>query len=405
MKELFTAAWHEALREELCNLVWRWSEINSGSHNLLGLAAMAEQLQTLWRPLADDFQIIQLPARSTYDNFGDECEEATGKALLVRKRADAPFRLLFVGHMDTVFESSSSFQRCSLQDEKILRGPGVADMKGGLAIMYGALRAYEQWNPSKEIGWEVLLTPDEEVGSVGSAPLLIEAARRCDVGLVFEPAFADGALVSSRKSSANLCVIAYGKSAHAGRHFHEGRNAITALARFVTLADGFNSSEIQGGVTLNVGKIWGGTASNVVAERAICHINIRGDREEEVLAIEHKLEDVIQTLNSQSDVLLKLKITCHRSHKIFDAKSQQLFDLLQQCNRKLGYAPLSCRPSGGVCDGNILASQGLPTLDTLGAIGGQIHTDEEYLVIDSLSQRAALVAQFLNEIGDLRKGL
>lgn len=398
MRELFTAAWHDALREELCTLVWRWAEINSGSHNLLGLAAMAEQMHALWAPLADDSQVIELPPRRTFDSAGDECEEATGAALLFRKRALAPFRLLFVGHMDTVFDVNSSFKTCFLQDEKILRGPGVADMKGGLAIMYGAVRAYEQCNPSKEIGWEVLLTSDEEVGSMGSAPLLIEAARRCDVGLVFEPAFADGALVSSRKSSANLCVVAYGRSAHAGRHFHEGRNAITALARFIAVADTFNRPEMAGGVTLNIGKIWGGTASNVVAERALCHINIRGDTVEEVVAIERGLEDAIKTLNSRSDVVLKLKTTCHRPHKTFDAKSQQLFDLLQRCSVKLGYAPLTCRPSGGVCDGNILAGEGLPTLDTLGAIGGQIHTDEEYLLIDSLSQRTALVAQFLSQI-------
>lgn len=398
MQELFTAAWHDRLREELCALVWRWAEINSGSHNLLGLAGMAEQMSALWQPLADESQVIPLPPRRTFDANGDEYEEVNGAALLFRKRIHAPFRLLLVGHMDTVFEANSLFKTCFLQDEKILRGPGVADMKGGLAIMFGALRAYEQCNPSEELGWEVLLTPDEEVGSMGSAPLLVEAARRCNIGLVFEPAFPDGALVSARKSSANLCVVAYGRSAHAGRHFHEGRNAITALARFIAVADSFNRPHLVGGVTLNVGKICGGTASNVVAERALCHINIRGDTVEEVIAIEHRLEAAIKTLNSQSDVVLKLKTTCHRPHKPFDAKSQQLFELLQRCSAKLGYAPLTCRPSGGVCDGNILAGEGLATLDTLGAIGGQIHTDEEYLVIDSLSQRTALVAQFISEI-------
>ena len=135
--------------------------------------------------------------------------------------------------MDTVYAPNHPFKRVEQLDSNLLRGPGVADMKGGLVVMLTALEALEKHSSALNIGWEVLINPDEEIGSIGSESLLIAAAKRNTLGLIFEPSFADGTLVSSRKGSGNFSVSARGRSAHAGRDFFQGRwNLLIEYIRF-----------------------------------------------------------------------------------------------------------------------------------------------------------------------------
>ncbi len=187
-------------------------------------------------------------------------------ALRLRVRPEAPVRILLGGHYDTVYGADHPFQRCTLLDAQTLRGPGVADMKGGLVVMLAALQAFEAAPESHRIGWEVLLGPDEEIGSSARAPRRGVAAARNHVGLVFEPARANGDLVSSRKGTGTFVVTCRGRAAHAGRDPAAGRNAILALAEFLPQADTLNR-ELPG-VMLNVGNIRGGGAVNIVPDWA-----------------------------------------------------------------------------------------------------------------------------------------
>src|SRR3989304_2280040 len=135
---------------------------------------------------------------------GKGIRKPLGNALSIRKRSTAPLRIFLGAHMDTVYPADHPFQKAVRVDQNTLRGPGVADSKGGLVVMLKALEALERSPYAQSVGWEVLINPDEELGSPGSAPLLAQAAKNTHLGLVFEPPLPDGALVGARKRPATL---------------------------------------------------------------------------------------------------------------------------------------------------------------------------------------------------------
>ena len=207
----------------LVDLLIRWADQNSGSDNIAGLAAM----RTL---LAEEFGTLQDAVVETIELPG-----TAARALRIRFRPTAPIQVLFSGHYDTVYSSDHAFQKCTRVDDQTLRGPGVADMKGGLVVMLAALRSFENSAVVEKLGGEILLTPDEETGSVASAAILEAAARsrRFAFALVFEPARANGDLVRSRKGTGIYTLTVQGRAAHAGRDPSSGRNAIVALAEIL----------------------------------------------------------------------------------------------------------------------------------------------------------------------------
>lgn len=210
--------WIDAQSARMQSLVTRWANVNSGSDNVAGVTKMTELLREAWAPVASEvIEQIALAPRETIDSNGEIARTRLGPALRIRKRPDAPHRVFLCIHMDTVYPAEGPFQRCDLLDANTLRGPGVADAKGGLAVMLVALEALERSDWAGKIGWEVLINPDEEIGSPGSSPLFEAAARRNHVGMLFEPAIGDGEFVSERAGSANYAIVVRGRSAHAGR--------------------------------------------------------------------------------------------------------------------------------------------------------------------------------------------
>lgn len=389
-----TLQYIDSQHDEMISLVQEWSNINSGSENLPGLFLQLAALEKSFANLQGTMKRIVLPPRVKIDMKGKKTEYASGEALHIKKHPEAPIQILFGGHYDTVFGPENSFQKAELIDEDTLRGPGVADMKGGLVVMLKALEALEQSPYAGKIGYEILLNPDEEIGSPSSEPLFKEAAKRHDFGLIFEPSFPDGTMVSSRKGSANYVFFVSGKAAHAGRNFYEGRSAIVALARFICNIEALNDPEA--GVVMNVGFIEGGGAVNIVPDFASCKVTVRFDDPAYITSLNEVLQDLIEEASSDG-IIVKMYQTGLRKPKPFGKGSQALFDALKQCGKEVGQI-LSCKPSGGVCDGNILAAAGLPTLDTLGVIGGEIHTSNEYLKVKSLKKRAHLTAHFLTQV-------
>lgn len=375
----------------MSTLVERWSNINTATGNLEGMRLMIGELESSFRPLGGEMQKINLPPIKQVNLSGKTTELAVGQALSIRKRANAAQQLFLGGHMDTVFAVDSPFQKTSWLSPQKLQGPGVTDMKGGLMVMLKALEALERSPQAPMIGWEVLITPDEEMGSISSAPLLLQSARRNRYGLVFEPALPDGSLVSNRKGSANYTLVVRGKAAHAGRDFSSGRNAIVAMAKLTTAFA--KLTDLAAGVTLNVGQVQGGSAPNVVAELAVCRLNIRVATAEQLLKVREEMVAIVHS-HQEEGITIQLVEQSARPPKPFDQKTQQLFEQISGCAKEL-HIPLSCRESGGVCDGNNLSAAGLPTIDTMGVVGGSIHTEEEYLFVDSLVERAQLTALFL----------
>lgn len=380
---------------EMTSLLETWVNINSGTDNIAGLGAMLTALRDAFASLGGILTEIPLPKRKKVDSKGDLIEIPLGNALTVRKHPDAPVQILLAGHMDTVYPVDHPFQRATFFDDSLMKGPGAADMKGGLLIMLKALQTLESSPYAGQVGWEVLINSDEEVGSPGSGDLFAKRAPHFDAALIFEPSFSDGYLVSERKGSTNFSVVARGKAAHSGRDFHLGRNAIAAIARLIVKVDRLNHPEK--GLTVNVGFVEGGGPVNIVPDLAICKINIRVTHNDDFLTFKTALDAIV----AEENRIEGISLTCHegiyRTTKPFDTAHEALFGEMRHCAKELGHE-LHWRPSGGVCDGNILSGAGLPTIDTLGAIGGNIHTSEEYVRLESLPERAALTALFLMKV-------
>src|SRR5208283_1245581 len=256
--------WIDGQESRMIDLLTGWVNVNSGTQNLPGLNEVLTLLEEEFSKLGGENERITLDPQQLEHSTGTPVQLPLGRALLIRKRPTAAFRVLLCCHMDTVYAADHPFQKAVRVADNILRGPGVTDAKGGLMVMLVALQAFERSPWAEKVGWEVLINPDEEIGSPGSAPLLIQAAKRNHLGLVFEPSLPDGNLVGARKGSGNFTVIARGKAAHAGRNPQLGRNAIDALARFIVgLASLAGSGD---GITTNVGYIQGGGPVNVVPD-------------------------------------------------------------------------------------------------------------------------------------------
>lgn len=386
--------WIDSRQEDLVRTLCDLSAINSGTHNLNGLAQMENAFQELFSPLADSAEVIPSQSAEHADLEGNVHTQQYGNMLSFKKRSDAPIQVLLVGHMDTVFPVDHGFQTPTQTDDNIINGPGVADMKGGILVMMTALQALESQNLD-QLGWHVLLNADEETGSHGSREALVNAAGGSHAGMIYEPALADGTLSRARKGSGNFTLVARGRSAHAGREFEKGLNAIVAISdAMVQLA---NLTDLSRGLTVNVARVNGGTAFNVVPDTAVCQFNIRCLRAEDQIEIKKRIDQLLEQWNQNGDVQFELHGMFTRPPKEVSPSHQLLMDWLQGCGADLEI-DIAYQDTGGCCDGNNLAAAGLPNIDTLGVLGGHIHTDQEFMLMHSLAERAKLSFSLLNKL-------
>jgi glutamate carboxypeptidase len=381
--------WVARQRERMERLVRDWASIPSESHDVEGLAAMAAALESSFAALGASV-LVDLPPATEIDGSGRPATRPLGRALHITKRPAASRRVFVGGHMDTVHARGLAPPLELLAGGR-LRGPGVADAKGGLAVMQIALEALERSSLAEALGWELLVNPDEELGSPGSVALINDAARSAGVGLIFEPAFADGALVGARKGSGYFTAVVRGRAAHVGRDFAAGRSAVVAAARLVTALDRLNCA--REGVIVNVGRIAGGGALNVVPDLAIVGLNVRCDGAEDQAALEHEIAAIVAGERGDGlEVELHGRFTA--PPKPLDDPTRALLQAIAECGGELGMK-ISWRATGGVSDGNRLAAAGVTTVDTLGPCGGDIHSPGEYLILDSLVERARLATLVL----------
>jgi glutamate carboxypeptidase len=265
--------------------------------------------------------------------------------------------------------------------------------------MLAALEAFEANCPQRDqLGWEIYFNPDEEIGSPGSATFLREVANRHSVALLFEPALADGAIVSSRKGSGNFTAIVRGKAAHSGRDFHAGRSATVALAELIVRVDALNKELAGSDVTINCGRVEGGGAVNVVPDLAIARFNVRVTEQADVPRVEEALKRIGREVEAARD---GIRIAWHGSFasppKEFDERSRRLFEIIRGCGRSIGIE-IEAKPSGGASDGNKLAAAGVAVIDSMGPVGGEIHSEREFVRVETIAQRAKLTALVLEKL-------
>jgi glutamate carboxypeptidase len=366
--------------------VQEWSAINSGSAEMAGLRRMADMLADAFALLPGRLERVALPETERVGVDGEIERRANGEAIRIEVRPEAPIQIALTGHYDTVFPASSPFQSARFLGEDKLNGPGVADMKGGLIVMLEALKAFERTQARAALGYTILLSPDEETGSLASAGLLAEIGAKAHVGMTYEPALESGQLAGARKGSGNFSVIVRGRSAHVGRAFVEGRNAVTAAARYASALDALNGA--RAGVTFNVGAIEGGGPVNVVPDRAVVRFNVRAPDAEGAAWAREEAARLARVLEGDGlTALLHGGIT--RPPKPMNEAQSALFGWVREAGADLGL-DLSWAATGGVCEGNNLFAAGCANVDTLGVRGGAIHSADEFAIVSSFPERAKL---------------
>ena len=376
-----------AAAEPMLDQVLAWSAVNSGSRNLDGLKTMASLLGNAVAALPGDVELVDPAPVDSVDAAGKPVDIEHGQNLHVKVRPEAAVQLLFTGHMDTVFGVDHAFQETRWLDDQVLNGPGVADMKGGIAVLLAALKAVEA-SGARHLGYEIVINSDEEVGSLGSAPLIAQAARGKKAALTYEPsALPDGTLAGARPGSGNFAITIHGRSAHAGRNPEDGRNAVLAAS---DLALRFEAMR-KPGLSANPAKIDGGSPTNVVPDLAVLRVNLRPATPELEAEANALIKQAVAEVAEQRDVQIQLHGGFARPPKPMTPETEALFGLVKQCGADLGQA-IGWQSSGGVCDGNNIAACGVPVVDTMGVRGGKIHSMEEFLIVESLKERAALSA-------------
>jgi glutamate carboxypeptidase len=381
--------------DELVNRLESFSNLNTHTYNLKNLDVAIVQLQEMFSELEpDEINHFELSPIDSINSNGEAKQLNHGKVLRLRKRQTAETRILLCGHYDTVYPKDHDFQKVTINGNKMM-GPGVLDMKGGLMTMLYALLAYENSDIKNKVGWEVLILPDEEVGSIASSSYLGTSARNNDIGLLYEPALPDGSIVKSRKGVGSYTMVFRGVSAHAGRAFNDGLNAFYGVSDFINWSK--NMMEINKDLIINLGKVEGGGPNNVVPDLAIARFNARVSTKKQRTEFEHQLEIFNRRMRKKyPGTELHGKFTS--PPKPYSAKAKQIVDGLQECAKQLNMPKIKLVATGGASDGNKLNGHGLPNIDSLGPIGDGMHSRDEYVLIDSIKQRTKLSALYLYNI-------
>ena len=349
--------------------------IDSYTYYKPGLDQMATQLGERMRNLGMDVTIVE--------------QEAWGNDLLGVLHGDGEGILLLLGHMDTVYPVGTAEQRPVSLDGDRLLGPGVCDMKGCILLALYALEALAaaRYHNFREIRF--LCVSDEEINERHCIDLMRQASAGCRAVFVLEAARSNGDIVSARKGNAWYTLSARGRAAHAGVEPEKGRNAVIEIAHQTLQFQSLNGW--REGITINAGRISGGTQPNVVPDQAAAQFDLRFLHPQDRLATEEQWRKLMQ---NQRVPGVELTLTMQPDGKEPLVATPQSLALAEQARESAGMLGFSINHvlTGGASDGSYTSCYGIPTLDGLGPIGGLDHSPDEYLLLSSVAPRAALLA-------------
>ena len=365
-----------ARREEFLAELEAMVNIDCGSYTPTGVNRIADRCQQRFLAYGWD-----LERRADPDGrFGD--------LLIGRLSGAGGRRILLIGHTDTVFDDGTATERPYTVDGSIARGPGVSDMKGGLLAGFFATHALHDAGIDAFERITYVCNPDEEIGSIFSGPVIRELAREHDVAFVLEGARANGDIVSARKGVTDYTLTVHGRAAHAGVEPEKGRNAIAGASLLVTALQALNGR--WPGVTVNVGTIDGGTRTNVVPERCRIEVDLRSAETASLEEAEREIERLCA-----EPVADGVTVEVHRDswHRPME-RTPAIATLVAQAASLASELGFEVRDAatGGASDANTIASAGTPVLDGLGPVGGDDHSPSEWLDVDSVVPRTALLA-------------
>ncbi|MBZ5556120.1 MAG: M20 family metallopeptidase [Acidobacteriia bacterium] len=303
-------------------------------------------------------------------------------------------QILLLGHFDTVWPVGQLDRMPLTRADGRLRGPGVFDMKAGIAIGMLATRALLETGTPVARRIVMLWTTDEEIGSATSRAAIEDEARRSDAVFVLEPSLPGGAVKTSRKGCGGYQVVVRGVSAHAGIEPQKGASAVQELAHQILRINALQ--DLARGISVNVVQVSGGLRSNVIPDEAHATVDVRvpsAAAAAEIDAAFRALRPVDERTRVESSGGMD------RPPLERTADVERLYERASDIARVLGH-PLDEGGTGGGSDGNFTAALGVPTLDGLGAIGDGAHALHEYVDIESLPDRAALIAGLIAGLKD-----
>lgn len=367
----------------MVTILKRLVETESPSHVKSAVDDVGKIIIEEVRSLGGDIEIIQ--------------NETTGNHIVAN--FDPPFSnekifvnkgFLLLCHLDTVFPIGTLAQMPFHEKDGRILGPGVSDMKAGAVVCLTALRALLENGLMPLVPITALFTSDEETGSITSRKWIEKYASNAKLVLVLEPGMPDGSIKTWRKGVGDFHIVVHGQAAHAGGNHENGRNAIEELAHQVLAIQAL--TDYNRGTTLNVGVIQGGTVVNVVPDTAWIDIDLRVMQPGEAERIKEAINNLKPVLQGTT---LEITGYLNRPPMPYNDLMQSTFEHAREIAAKNGIT-LTAAGTGGASDGNFVASLGIPVLDGLGAIGGDYHSEKEYIVKESLVTRARLLATLLH---------
>lgn len=359
---------------EMLELLETLVNIDSGSMNKNGIDRVGKVLQEEFEKLG--FLVEVIP------------QEIQGNHLIFRHKNAKNPSILAVAHMDTVFKEGTAKERPFTIRDGRAYGPGVIDMKGSHVLLLYALKALHEKNDKSIENIEVLLTSDEEIGSHTSRNLIETQANGKQYALIMEPARQDGSLVTARRGAGEYSLNVKGKAAHLGVQPQAGRSAIEELAQKIIKLHMLTNHEK--GISLNVGLIEGGTTINTVAPSAVAHVDVRIDKIEQAEWIEQQIKDIC-AIPDVEGTTIELTGGVERPPMVKNEQTIALLNVIREVGKELGIEVKDVATGGG-SDASFTSAKGIATIDGLGPIGGNAHSEDEYLEVASLTERAHLFA-------------
>ena len=314
---------------------------------------------------------------------------------VVRWGSDTP-RVLVLGHLDTVWPLGTlerlPWSLTTTDGGTILRGPGCFDMKVGAVQAVHAIAAVLRELPGADVG--LLLTTDEEVGSVHSADLIVAACGRAEAALVLEPSI-DGSLKSARKGTSWYEFTLHGRAAHAGLDPANGLNSLLAMARLATAITGVADPAVQTTVTPTLATA--GTTANTVPDHATLSVDVRAWTPDEQQRVDADLRALVTDPEVTQGVRIDVAGGVNRP-AMRESSALTLLARLDRICPELGLAYPGARAVGGASDGNLTAAAGVPTLDGLGAVGDGAHADTEWALAEAIPERTAMLTALILDL-------
>jgi glutamate carboxypeptidase len=370
------AAWLWEQREAMVSLLGELVNTDSGTYDKPGVDAAGETLRRFFEGAGLQVDVLPDPA------FGDAI-----RATLPHETANDQRPIVLMGHRDTVFPKGEAGRRPFRIENGRAYGPGVADMKSGLVMNAFVIAALARFggHPAPVVA---LVTSDEEIASPSSRPVIEAQARMSRAVFNAEPSRAPNVIVRGRKGGVFMSFDVYGKAAHSGAHYERGVSAIEELSRKVLALH--RLTDIDRGITVNVGLIGGGQTVNTIAPHARGEIDLRYVRSEDRAAMIEAIREVVENCvlpGTTAQLTIKGEFLPLEE----TAESRTLFEIYRKAARDLGFE-IEAEFTGGCADSGFTAGQGCPTLCSIGPVGDGGHTPDEYVLVDSLVPCAQALA-------------